>query len=115
MGHARRNDKEISGTRGTAAGSNRLHAFTGKIEDELGELMRMWRHLRVAVTIQLQFSQDETQRVDFDFLHQNGTPGEHDVGSVLAKVGFVLTQAAACPYSKGSKINPTFLAKNDHA
>jgi hypothetical protein len=47
----------------------------------------------VAVTIELQFTQDKTECVDFNFLDKQWAPGVHKVADVLCFVGIVLTQA----------------------
>ena len=71
-----------------------LHALAGQIENQLSVVVTVGRHFGVAVPVQLELAQDETQSVDFNFLNQQRTPSEHRIGLVLAKVGIVLTQVA---------------------
>lgn len=89
--HLGGNHKEVARAGAAAASLDRLHAFAREIENQLGERMAVRRDLGIAVAIELELAQDEAERVDFNFLDEKGTPGEHGVGFMLAKVGNVLT------------------------
>ncbi len=88
-----RNDKQIPGASDPMMAADGLRALAGKVKNQLGEVVAMRGDLGMAVPVQLQFPQHEPEGVNLDFLDQDRTPGEHGVGFVLVKVGFVLTQA----------------------
>ncbi len=93
MRRAWRNDEEVARPRPAPPSADGLHALAREVENQLGKGVAVERNLGVAVAVELQFAQHEAERVNFDLLDQDGAPGEHGVGFVLAKVGFVLTQA----------------------
>lgn len=93
--HARWNHKEIPGPGAAGAGVHGLHALAREIEDELGKLVAVGSHLGLSVAVELELPQHEPQCVNLDFLDEERTPRVHRVGFVLAKAGFVLTQAGA--------------------
>lgn len=80
MRHVRRNDEEIAGAGGATAAANVLHSFAGEVEDKLRVIVHVRRDLGFAVPIELQLPEDEAQRVDFNFLNEDGAPCEHRRG-----------------------------------
>ncbi len=96
-----RDDEQVSSVGAPPPRIDGLHTLAGQIENELSVVVTVGRNLGVAVPVQLELAQDETQSVDFNFLNQQRTPGEHRIGFVLAKVGIVLTQAAVSEYCSG--------------
>jgi hypothetical protein len=89
-----RDDEQISRVGATSPGVDRLDALPREVKNELSVGVTVGGNLGIAVSIQLELAQHETQSVDFNFLNEQGTPGEHEIGFMLAKVGIVLTQVA---------------------
>ena len=77
----RRNHEEVPAAGPAAAAVHGLHALARKIENQLRVGVPMGGDLGVTVAVELKFAQDEVQRVDFDFLDQQWTPGEHGTES----------------------------------
>lgn len=109
MGCAGRDNEEIAGARHPAASADVLHAFAAEVEDELGVVMRMRGNLGLAVAVELEFAQHKAERVNFDLLDEDGAPSEHEVGFVLVKVGFVLTQGECSAYTVRQSSTPYLL------
>jgi hypothetical protein len=64
-----RNDEQVSSAGAPPPRMDSLHTLAGQIENELSVVVTVGRHLGVAVPVQLELAQDETQSVDFDFLN----------------------------------------------
>lgn len=79
--NVRRDDEEVPGASPAAPAVHGLHAFAGKVENQLRIGVAVGCDLRVAMAVELEFAQDKIQRVDFDFLDEQGTPGEHGTES----------------------------------
>jgi hypothetical protein len=64
-----RDDEQVSSPGAPPPRIDSLHALAGQIENQLSVVVTVGRHLGVAVPVQLELAQDETQSVDFDFLN----------------------------------------------
>ena len=64
-----RDDEQVSSAGAPPPRMDSLHTLAGQIENELSVVVTVGRHLGVAVPVQLELAQDETQSVDFNFLN----------------------------------------------
>lgn len=85
--------EKIAGAGAAATAVDGLDALPRQIEHQLRVGVAVGGHLGIAVAVELQLAQHKAERVNFNFLNQEWTPGEHGVGFVLAKVGVMLTQS----------------------
>jgi hypothetical protein len=72
--YAGRDDEKIPRPRGPGALTHALRAFSGKVQDQLGPVVLVGRHLGLPVSVQLEFPQNKAQRMDLDFLNEDRTP-----------------------------------------
>jgi len=87
------NHKQIASPGRTTAALDSLDTLARQIQNQLNVGVTMWSHFGVTVTVELQFTQDETEGVDFNLLDKQRAPGVHKVAGVLCFIGIVLTQA----------------------
>ncbi len=81
VGNVRRDDEEVPGAGPAAPAVHGLHAFAGKVENQLRVGVTMGGDFGVAMAVELEFAQNKIQGVDFDFLDEQWTPGEHGTES----------------------------------